>query len=150
MQFNRLLGKVDELVRERKLEGRAFGQAGNSTYAPKNYPSERFLDFDEFKRRMKEADLVITHGGEGVIGTGLQMGKKMIIVPRLKRFGEHTNDHQLELTRAVANSQRAIAVYNINEMEKALEKVKNFRLKSFSGQGQIISIIEGFLKGLEK
>ncbi|MBI2530528.1 MAG: beta(1,3)galactosyltransferase EpsH [Candidatus Diapherotrites archaeon] len=145
MQFNRLLGKIDELIESKKLGGNIFAQTGYSTYKPKHFKYSKFLDFGAFKQRMKNADLIITHGGEGVIGTALQLNKKMVIVPRLARFHEHTNDHQLELTRAVADSGNAIAVYDIAELENALEKINKIKLKRTAHAEGIMKIIEGFL-----
>ena len=144
MQFNRLLEKIDGLIESKKLSGNIFAQTGYSTYKPKHYKYSKFLGFDEFKKRMKSADLIITHGGEGIIGTALQMSKKMIIVPRLARFQEHTNDHQLELTKAVANSGNAIAVYDIADLENAFKKINKIKLKQTAHAKGIIRIIEGF------
>lgn len=145
MQFNRLLEGIDVLIAEGKLEGSAFAQIGYSTYKPKNYKYAKFLDFNEFKKRMKSADLIITHGGEGVIGTAMQLNKKMLIVPRLKKFNEHTNDHQLEITKAVADAGNAIAVYDIAELENALKQINKIKLKRTAHAKGIIKIIGGFL-----
>ena len=144
MQFNRLLEGIDELIGDKKLSGNIFAQTGYSTYKPKHYKYSKFLDFGAFKKRMKSADLIITHGGEGVIGTALQLNKKMIIVPRLKKFNEHTNNHQLELTKAVANSGNAIAVYDIADLENAFKKINKIKLKQTAHAKGIIRIIEGF------
>ena len=145
MQFNRLLEKIDELIGNKKLNGNIFAQTGYSTYKPRHFKYSKFLDFGAFKKRMKSADLIITHGGEGIIGTALQMSKKMIIVPRLKKFNEHTNDHQLEITKAVASAGNAIAVYDIAELENALKQINEIKLKQTAHAKGIIKIIEGFL-----
>ncbi len=145
MQFNRLLEEIDRLIENKKLNGNIFAQTGYSTYVPKHYKYSKFLEFDKFKQHMKNADLIITHGGEGVIGTALQMNKKMIIIPRLARFQEHTNDHQLELTKAVADSGNAIAVYDIAELENALKHINKIKLKQTKHAKGIIKIIGGFL-----
>ena len=44
-----------------------------------------------------EADLVITHGGVGTIFSALKKNKKVIAIPRLEKYGEHINDHQIEI-----------------------------------------------------
>lgn len=145
MQFNRLLEEIDGLIAKGELKGNVFAQIGYSSYKPKNYKYSKFLDFSAFKQKMKNANLIITHGGEGIIGTALQMGKKMIIVPRFKKFHEHTNDHQLELTKAVADAGNALAVYDIAELENALKHINKIKLKQTQHAKGIIKIIEGFL-----
>lgn len=44
-----------------------------------------------------EADLIITHGGVGSVISSVKMWKKEIASPRLAKYGEHTNDHQLQI-----------------------------------------------------
>ena len=150
-QFNRLLKKVDELVEKKIIKDKVFAQTGVSDYVPKNFEFKKMMPLKEFNECMKKADLIIAQGGEGIIGTALQLNKKLIIVPRYHKFGEHTNDHQLELTKAVEEEKRAIAVYNIEDLEKALNNIKSFEARKFDKERKIISLIEGFAreKGLK-
>lgn len=52
---------------------------------------------DEFISLIKESDFVVTHGGAGTLRTLNSFGKPSICLPRLLRFGEHVNDHQVEI-----------------------------------------------------
>jgi UDP-N-acetylglucosamine transferase subunit ALG13 len=143
-QFNRLLMEVDSLVAAGKIKD-VFAQTGNSDYVPKNYKCKKMLSLAEFDEKMKSADLIITHGGEGGIGNALQLRKRMVIVPRLKKFNEHTNDHQLELTKAVADAGWGIAVDNIAELGNAIEKAKKLNPGNYE-KGHIIELIEEFVE----
>ena len=87
--FNRLLEMVDRLVAEGVIEDKVFAQAGHSTYVPQNYSCAAFLDSADYSRYMTEADLVIAHAGVGTIMNCLSNHKKLIVVPRTQRFGEH-------------------------------------------------------------
>lgn len=140
-QFDRLLAEVDRLAKSGKLRGKIFAQTGRSDYKPKNYEAVKFIGLEEFARRVKWCDLFITHGGEGNIGAALQCGKRMVIVPRLKKFGEHTNDHQLELTRAVAELGRGIAVYDIASLAEAVRKAGAMKMKK-QEKSRIVELIE--------
>ena len=55
------------------------------------------LDRDKFSELISQCDILITHGGVGSILTGLNNNKKVIAAPRLKKYNEHQNDHQLEI-----------------------------------------------------
>ncbi|CZQ96505.1 Hypothetical protein Tpal_2017 [Trichococcus palustris] len=96
-QFNRLLKKVDELIGQGEITEEVFAQIGASDYEPKNYEYKAFLDRKTFEEIMSRCDMVITHGGTGAIIGAVKQGKKVVAIPRLKRFNEHVDDHQLQL-----------------------------------------------------
>ena len=96
-QFNRLLQAVDECVGNGSIQDEIFAQTGVCSYIPQRFASTPFLDRNEFARRMDVADVVITHGGTGVIIGALKKGKCVIAMARLARFGEHVDDHQVQL-----------------------------------------------------
>lgn len=96
-QFNRLLKAVDDLVQRKIIKEDVFAQIGYSDYQPQNYSYKKFLDRDEFARMEEKSEIVITHGGTGAIIGAVKKDKKVIAVPRLAKFGEHVDDHQLQL-----------------------------------------------------
>jgi UDP-N-acetylglucosamine transferase subunit ALG13 len=53
-------------------------------------------------------DVVIGHGGLGTALTALRMGRYPILVPRRRAHGEHVDDHQQELVRALHAHQLAL------------------------------------------
>lgn len=61
-------------------------------------------------QHVKNARIVITHGGPSSFIMPLQVGKIPIVVPRQKQFDEHVNDHQVEFSKAVAQRQGNIIV----------------------------------------
>lgn len=101
-QFNRLLEAVDGLSAEGAISGRVFAQTGACTYEPTHIGHASFLDRDQFRARMAASDVVITHGGTGAIIGAVKAGKKVVAVPRLAKFGEHVDDHQVEIVRQFA------------------------------------------------
>jgi UDP-N-acetylglucosamine transferase subunit ALG13 len=150
-QFNRLLKEIDELAETGAIKESIFAQIGNSSYIPKNYSFKKFLAIEEFDKYIKKCNLFITHAGEGNIGTALQFEKKMIILPRRKKFGEHTNDHQLELAQAIKNEKQAIVLSSEKEIEKAIKNVNSLKIRKTLHAKGIISEIKSFMKkeGLE-
>ena len=122
--FNRLLEEVDRLVENGKIKEKVIMQIGHSTYEPKNTEWFRFTDFDKLKKIQKTARVIIAHGGAGCIIDALSNNKPVIVVPRFKKFNEHVNDHQLDLVKALAEHKRIYPVYDINELENAIHKIK--------------------------
>lgn len=141
-QFNRLLEAVDKIDTDEEI----FAQIGYSDYKPKDYKYKEFLDRDEFSSVMDKADIVITHGGTGAIIGAVKMGKKVIAVPRMARFGEHVDDHQIQL---IGQFKELGLIYACEDMdlEKALEIVKKTKYKAYkSNTDRIIESLEEFIE----
>lgn len=98
-QFDRLIKAVDALVASGVAGGGAFAQTGACAYVPDHMMHEAFLDREAFRARMDACDVVVTHGGTGAIIGAVKDGKKVIAVPRLAKYGEHVDDHQIEIVR---------------------------------------------------
>jgi len=145
-QFNRLLKAMDKIAGSKAIDAKIFAQIGNSDYEPKHFPFARFLRPDEYEKEIKNADVVISHAGAGSIITALQYRKPLIIVPRLKKFGEHTDDHQIDLAKALDERKKAIAVFNPDELLDAIKKAKDFKPKTESDKEKLIARIKGFLE----
>ena len=92
-QLNRLLKILDDERQDEKI----FAQIGFSTYKPKNFKYKNFLTQKEFSEYIKKASIVITHAGVGSILTAMEYGKPILVFPRLKKYGEHVDDHQLQI-----------------------------------------------------
>jgi len=122
--FNRLLKTVDDLIEKRKIKEKVIMQIGHSTYEPKNATWFRFADYREIENFNRDARLIITHGGAGCILTALSFGKPVIAVPRLKKFAEHTDDHQIDLVKALSEEKKVTAVYDVKDLDEAIQKIK--------------------------
>ena len=148
-QFNRLLKAVDELCERGTVEAEdVFAQIGYSDYLPKNFNYKKFLDRDEFSKEMGKADIVITHGGTGAIIGAEKKGKKVIAVPRLAKYGEHVDDHQLQLIKQFNELNLICPCYDINKLGIALDTVRWTKYNSYkSNTINIITSIEDYIKG---
>lgn len=145
-QFNRLLKKVDELIESGVINEKVFAQIGVSNYIPRNYIYKDFITQDEFKEIMSEADIVLTHAGTGAVITALKMDKKVIAVPRLAKYNEHVDDHQVQLIDEFKEMKFIEPVYEIDDLPKALEnvKVKDYN-KYTSNTMAIVNSIKDFI-----
>ncbi|MBI4043465.1 MAG: hypothetical protein HY393_01505 [Candidatus Diapherotrites archaeon] len=148
--FDRLFRALDELKAKGGLKDEVFAQTGHSAYVPKSFESKSLLDLNEFNRRFAWADLVITHGGAGSILTAFEAGKKVMVVPRQKKFNEHTNDHQLELARVLAVEGKALEVVDIKDLEKTIEKARTFKPDLQTSKQGLVKAIREKLKEWER
>lgn len=145
-QFNRLLIELDKLVEEKKICNDIFAQIGYSDYKPKNYEFKEFLDREQFAEIMERCEIVITHGGTGAIVGAVKRDKKVIAVPRLAKFGEHVDDHQLQIIDQFTNMNFIVGVKDTNEIYEALELLKTMKFKKYiSNTENIINEIEKYI-----
>ena len=79
-----------------------------------------FLRFDEMLERIRAADVVVTHAGVGSILLARQEGHTPVVVPRLRRYGEHVDDHQLELTEALARERTVVPALDLAALATAV------------------------------
>lgn len=69
-----------------------------------------FLSRDEFISHINDASLVICHGGVVQLDI-IKAGKVPVVMPRRCVYGEHVNDHQLELVQALSAAGRVIPAF---------------------------------------
>lgn len=104
--FTRLLSAVAGLSEEPGVD--LFVQRGQAGERFADLPGADFISRDAFGERLAWADVVICHGGAGAVYEACLAGHVPIVLPRLSRFGEIVNDHQLELVNKLAASGKAI------------------------------------------
>ena len=145
-QLNRLLQKLDEYVEQGMLTDEIYAQIGNSTYKPRHYAYKDFMDKKEFDATIAKADLVIAHSGVGTIITAIHAKKPVVVFPRLAKYKEHVDDHQLDIARAFEMKKYVLCCYENDDLLEKINKCKNFQFDEYvSQQKQIIGIIRDFL-----
>jgi UDP-N-acetylglucosamine transferase subunit ALG13 len=148
--FDRLIKKVDELVENKKIRDKVIAQIGYCKYIPKNFDYFRFADFKKMEKILNSSRIVITHGGIGSIFLALRKGKKVIVVPRMRKFGEHSDDHQIQVAKELEKQGMIIATYDIEDLEEAIKKSKNFSFKPLRKKSIIVDKINEALSKWEK
>lgn len=146
-QFDRLLIKLDELIETGVIQDKILAQIGASTYIPKHYEYTQFLDREKFREVLADCSVVITHGGTGVIINAVKQGKKVIAVPRLAKYGEHVDDHQLQLLHQFDDLQIICACYDMELLGKCYSKINEMEFRPYISNTQvIINSIDEYLR----
>lgn len=122
--FERLVRTADEMAS--LVEETVVIQCGSTQYRPEYAQHFDFVDEAQMQSRLREARAVVSHGGAGSIISALQANKPLIVVPRLKDFGEVFDDHQLELAKVLVQQGRAVTVTDLSSetLWQAVEKAK--------------------------
>ena len=143
-QFYRLLDAVQKQIDNKKIRDKVIVQAGfSSDYESKDMEIFDLIPIEEFEKIIEDCDLIITHGGVGTIINALKSNKKVIAAARLKKFGEHVNDHQLQIINNFTNSKYILNLENFDELDKVIEKSKKFKPKKYkSNVNKFINLIQ--------
>lgn len=148
-QFDRLLKEVDRLIADGVIQEKVFAQIGASEYLPQSYTYERFLDRQRFAEIMDQCDTVITHGGTGVIIGAVKKGKKVIAVPRLAKYGEHVDDHQLQLLHQFDDLELICACYEVEKLGECYKNLQSMHFRLYvSNTSVVIASIDEYLQSL--
>ncbi|MDR3305131.1 MAG: beta(1,3)galactosyltransferase EpsH [Clostridiales Family XIII bacterium] len=147
LPFDRLLIRIDELVESGFIQEEVFAQIGHSPYEPKRYRFERMIPPPRFDGYLDRCDIFLSHGGTGSLVGALKRGKRVVAVPRLRKYGEHVDDHQTEIISLFEESGLLIAAREMDDLEGALRRVRSFVPRPFVGNRQtILKIIEDFIE----
>ena len=149
-QFNRLFEELDHAVAVHAFESEVFAQIGASTYEPKGFPWERFMGPELFRAKMTEADIIVSHGASGSIMGALNVGKKVVAVARLARYGEHINDHQVGINETLGNEGLVLNVVDMADLGPAIRSLETgkVRLKQWCNDNPsaIVDAIDEFIQ----
>ncbi len=146
--FYRLVKEIDNLALKGKIKERIVVQLGFTDYKfkAKNIEAYEYIPSDEFEKIMKKARIVITHGGAGTIMLAIRMKKPVIAVPRMAEFGEHADNHQLQIVKEMSKHGNVIAVEDVKNLMEAIKKAEKLKLKDIHVERPILKIIEEKLK----
>ena len=145
--FERLLSEIERLMNQGVIREKVVVQAGYTTYSSDKMEIFDYLPKDKFEKLIQQSRILITHGGVGTILDGLSRNKKIIAVPRLSKYMEHTNDHQLQVVEKLGSEGYILACASVEDVEMNLKKISKFHPKKYQKNNQqMVSLIENFIE----
>lgn len=116
-KFERLLRALESIAGEELVVQHGPGEPpANASRA------SRWMPFPELVEQMERASHVVSHAGVGTILCAVRAGHVPIVLPRLRRFGETVDDHQLELGRALAPHGHVLLVEDAGQIAAAIAR----------------------------
>ena len=98
-----------------------FAQIGRGEYEPENLSWTRDMHPMDFRSRVADCDVIVAHAGMGSIISGIELGKRVIVMPRLARLGEHRNEHQLATVARLEHLNGFEVVHDADTLSKSLD-----------------------------
>ena len=144
-EMNRLVKAADRLAE--LLGEEVFVQCGHSTYQPEKCNYSAFVDTAQFAEMIQNCSVLITHSGVGTIMTGIQAKRPIIVVPRLKKYHEHVDDHQLQIAEAFEGKGCVLCCRNEEELPQYIEKAKTFQFQPYiAPESKVENLILEFIE----
>jgi UDP-N-acetylglucosamine transferase subunit ALG13 len=142
--FDRLLRAVDRLPEDEVV----VAQCGSSSHRPSRASCVDFLPFDALVEHVRAADTVVTHAGAGSVIVALLNGKRPVVVPRLRRFGEAVDDHQLQFAEHLAERGLVTVVQDPDRLADAIRLGSSRATPDFRIGGALVDELRGYLAEL--
>lgn len=105
-------------------------QAGDNNVAkkPANGSVVTLVERGEMEKLVSRASLVVSHCGIGSINQILMYKKHVIFIPRLKKFNEFSDDHQLQIANELKNGDFIVVDENSTMLTITYEDLISFKL----------------------
>lgn len=87
----------------------------------------------------------MTHGGPASFFAALEAGKFVSVVPRLKKFGEHVNDHQIEF---VINN--GLPIKMVETKEELIDSIISPTPNTYGGNEMVEKFSERLIDKMEE
>lgn len=124
--FDRLIKALDDAFDEGLIDEEIFAQIGKSSYRPRNFEGVSSLEKRLFDKRIREASGIISHAGMGTIMMALDNRKPLLVMPRLSKYGEVVNDHQVAIARKFEELKHILVAYEVDELPRRIKQLRTF------------------------
>lgn len=147
--FKRLLNAVQKCIDDKVINEEVIVQTGCTKYNSKDMKIFDLMSQEQLDKYRKQARIIITHAGVGSILDSLKLDKKIIAAARLKKYHEHTNDHQLQILNNFANDGYIIKLENFDDLSSILNNIDSFNPKKYDGNNEKIkNMIVDFIESI--
>jgi UDP-N-acetylglucosamine transferase subunit ALG13 len=146
LPFDRLVQTVADARRDGEITGEVLIQTGVGGVSPAGLDTHETLPFDKVRALLRDASIVVCHGGTGSLITALREGCHVIAMPRLAARGEHYDDHQEEITSAFATRGLIQVAHSAEEFRHALAETRSrTRIRATSDPAALIEHLRGVI-----
>ena len=149
LPFDRLIRAVDGWAAA-GAGPEVFAQIGPTSLRPGNIEARPFISPSECRELIHDADVVVSHAGMGTILSALELGTRVLVMPRRAALGEHRNDHQLATARWFAKESSVSVAFDEAELVQKLDQVDGLavgsRISEYAGDG-LIGALRSFIDG---
>ena len=137
--FDRLVKAVDDAFNDGLIDEEVFAQIGESSYRPRNFESVASLGKKLFDKYMKESSSIISHAWMGTITMALDNHKPLLAMPRLKKYGEVVNNHQVAIAKKFEELGHILVAYQEKDLPEKVKELKGFVPRPRENQAKAVA-----------
>jgi UDP-N-acetylglucosamine--N-acetylmuramyl-(pentapeptide) pyrophosphoryl-undecaprenol N-acetylglucosamine transferase len=136
-EFDRFLRALEPLGGDENL----VVQYGPGTPPANARLAVPWMSFAEIVEHMERASHVVSHAGVGTILCAVQAGHVPIVLPRLRRFSETVDDHQLGLASALARTGRVVLAEDAALLSDLIRETPARGKAAALGGGELVAAV---------
>lgn len=145
--FKRLLDAVNKQVENGNIKEKIIVQAGCNKYSSDKMEIFDLIEKEKLDKLVKEADVIITHGGVGSILQALENKKPVIAAARLKKYEEAANDHQKQIIEEFVKRGFILELTDFDKLDEVIKEAKKFKPKSYkSNNKNFIKLLDDYIE----
>ena len=147
--FNRLIKALNALVEKGVFKPEEIVMQSSLYEVEPKFTHYELIPASKFEELIEKAELVITHSGVNSIISCMKRKKPLVIVPRLKQYGEHVDNHQVEIAQLMKQKFDVIVVEDMKDLEGAIKEAKNHVYKQWvSHNSELVRAIKDIVDKL--
>lgn len=156
LPFDRLSGAMLKLSRDGSIPEEMIIQTGEGSAVTAADEAGRLkcvetLDFTQMRAILRDAEVVVTHGGTGSLITALREGCRVVAMPRRFHYREHYDDHQLEIINAFADRGLIEVALEAEDLAPAIERARQKTpVMATTDPSALLGWLDAKLAGLEQ
>lgn len=149
MPFDRLIMAIDKWAALNKRND-IVAQIGKKAVKPMHIRWVETLSPSEFEDCIKKAELIVAHAGMGSIITALMNNKPIIVFPRLAKFRETRNDHQVASAQYFSEKGFVKMAQTEEELINKLSSEEFYHMKDISKEASssLLHEIKSFIENV--
>lgn len=147
LPFDRLTQAVEMWAETCGRSDDIFYQIGDGT-PPARGAWVRQLAPDEFEKRCRDAEFVVSHAGMGILSVVSSIRRKIIVFPRrLSEPGEIRNDHQMHTAHRWVEKRTATVAISIEELYEYLNNPEQIIIPCMESpeENELIDAVRSFI-----
>ena len=104
------------------------------------------IPLETFNSYLDNAEVIITHSGVNSIISSMNRKKPLIIVPRMKKYGEHVDDHQIEIADLMEQKFNVLVAKDTAKLAELIKQAKRHQYKQYqSRNAELIEAIRNII-----
>lgn len=145
-QFLRLLKIVDNAITRGIVKEEVVAQIGHTKFESKNIKTYKFMSDKKLNEYIEKADLIVCHGGVGILSAALSKRKKVFAISRLKEYKEHVNNHQEQIVDKFYQLGSIKKIVDYDDFVREYNNLKKFKpvFPEFNNE-KMLNLIKDFI-----